>query len=114
MNSFMDVMNEEGPHVKTVILHEDGTEEEKVLDMTPRLDTLGQILNNRVSFIGQWEDEYVVIVYGYDQSCGKQNKNILPYPYETIRVNGPIILVRMDGDAIPRDFTLDEYHYMKR
>ena len=83
MNSLINnIMNEKGPIVKAVILHIDGTQEEKELDMTPSLNTLGTILENRVSFIGQWEDELVVIVYGYDQSCGTPNKSTLPKPYE--------------------------------
>ncbi len=113
MNKIIEsIMNEVGPYVKGVILYENGDIEEKTLDMTPAINILGEILEDRVSFVGQWEDEQVVIVKRYDQSYGLRNKHKLPKPYDNEIVNGPIILVRMDDNAKPKDFTLNEYHRM--
>jgi hypothetical protein len=106
INSLMKI---EGPHVNSVILHEDGSTEERLLDMTPRINTLGKLVNGRVSFIGQWDDIQVVLVRCFDQTRGKKNKHVLPKPFCDEITYGPIVLVRMDENAEPQDFTLDEY-----
>jgi len=37
------------------------------------------------------------------------NENVLPEPFDYEEVLGPILLVRMDENSEPQDFTLDEY-----
>ena len=39
----------------------------------------------------------------------KENENTLPPPFHEETVLGKILLVRMDKDSEPQDFTLQEY-----
>jgi hypothetical protein len=57
--------------------------------------------------IGQWPDIDVVIVK--PTSGMSKNENNLPYPFSSEEVYGKILLIRMDKDSEPRDFTLKEY-----
>jgi len=43
-----------------------------------------------------------------------KNENILPHPFNNENVYGKILLVRMDEQSEPRDFTLREYRRYKR
>ena len=104
-----EILEEEGPIVKVVILKVDGSQEESIFDMTPMKNTLGNYLNDSVTFIGQYEDEQVVITKGL-HSTAPINKNILPPPFNDEKHNGDIVLIRMDDDATPKDFTLNEYY----
>ena len=108
MRSIREILDETGPIVKVVILKVDGTQEESTFDMTPMKNTLGKYLNDSVTFIGQYEDEQVVITKGLN-STEQENKNILPCPFHEEKHNGDIVLIRMDDDANPKDFTLREY-----
>ena len=111
MRSISEILAETGPIVTVVILKVDGTQEEKLFDMTPMKNTLGKYLNDSVTFIGQYEDEQVVITKGLSNINGI-NKNILPKPFDKETHYGDIVLIRMDDDANPSDFTLDEFHLM--
>ena len=42
------------------------------------------------------------------------NLNRLPRPFTNMTVMGRILLVRMDEDSEPQDFTLKEYHQMTK
>ena len=108
MRSLREILDENGPIVKVVILKVDGTREESTFDMTPMKNTLGKYLNDSVTFIGQYEDEQVVITKGLN-STEPENKNTLPSPFHEEKHNGDIVLIRMDDNAIPKDFTLQEY-----
>jgi hypothetical protein len=77
------------------------------LDIDPRKNEIFILLSGRPTFIGQWPDLDVVIMkpeYG-----GSPNNNRLPPPFDTEDVLGSILLVRMDENSDPRDFTLEEY-----
>ena len=39
-----------------------------------------------------------------------KNENVLPPPFDVEEVYGKILLVRMDENSEPQDFTLDEYN----
>ena len=77
------------------------------LDIHPRKNEIFQILSGTATFIGQWPELDVVIMkpqYGV-----KTNNNTLPSPFNTEEIKGSILLVRMDENSDPRDFTLEEY-----
>ena len=38
-----------------------------------------------------------------------ENENTLPFPFHGEEVKGKILLIRMDENAEPQDFTLNEY-----
>ena len=77
------------------------------LDIHPRKNEIFQILSGSATFIGQWPELDVVIMK--PQYGGSSNNNKLPAPFDTEDVNGSILLVRMDENSDPRDFTLEEY-----
>jgi hypothetical protein len=78
------------------------------LDIDPKKNQIMQIFGSQATFIGQWPDIDVVILKSVNDD-GDINKNMLPYPFTGIIVRGPILLVRMDENSEPRDFTLKEY-----
>ena len=77
------------------------------LDIDPRKNEIFLLLSGSPTFIGQWPDLDVVIMKA--QYANNINNNILPSPFENEEVYGSILLVRMDENSDPRDFTLEEY-----
>ena len=77
------------------------------LDIDPRKNEIFLLLSGSPTFIGQWPDLDVVIMKA--QYAEKTNNNTLPPPFDTEEVMGSILLVRMDENSDPRDFTLEEY-----
>ena len=77
------------------------------LDIDPRKNEIFKILSGSQTFIGQWPDIDVVIMKA--QNATSPNENTLPSPFHEEDVNGSILLVRMDENSDPRDFTLEEY-----
>jgi len=68
------------------------------------------LLKGPATFIGQWSDIDVVIMKNRTSFIElAPNENILAHPFEREVVNGPILLVRMDENSEPRDFTLEEF-----
>ena len=77
------------------------------LDIDPRKNEIFLLLSGTPTFIGQWSEIDVVIMKPqYSQIL---NNNRLPSPFDNEEVNGSILLVRMDENSDPRDFTLEEY-----
>tara|TARA_B110000285_G_C15007113_1_gene554446 strand:+ start:56 stop:379 length:324 start_codon:yes stop_codon:yes gene_type:complete len=77
------------------------------LDITPSKNEIFQILGGTPTFIGQWPEIDVVIM---KRELNREiNHNILPHPFDTEVVESPILLIRMDENSEPKDFTLDEY-----
>ena len=77
------------------------------MDIDPRKNEIFLQLSGSPTFIGQWPELDVVIMkpqYGIIL-----NTNTLPPPFDTEEVYGSILLVRMDENSDPRDFTLEEY-----
>ena len=91
---------------------------EKLGDVIEIETALGQdiysLLKGTGTFIGQWPEIEVVIM-----KCNKSvqelqlNQNILPFPFDKEETLGPILLVKMDEDAEPRDFTLQDWEAAK-
>ena len=77
------------------------------LNIEPRKNEIFKIIGGPPTFIGQWPELDVVIM---KSQCGEIiNKNKLPTPFDTEKVNGAILLVRMDEESEHQDFTLAEY-----
>lgn len=93
---------------KAIIIHEEkGNVEEIYIDISPRKNEIFLLLGGRQTFIGQWPDIDVVIMKAEDGLTINENK--LPAPFHEEEVRGKILLIRMDENADPQDFTLQEY-----
>jgi hypothetical protein len=93
--------------VAVLIKEQFGNIQEIDLDIDPHKNEIFLRLGGPATFIGQWPDLDVVIIrciHGVSL-----NQNTLPTPFNTEEVYGPILLVRMDENSDPRDFTLEEY-----
>ena len=93
--------------VAVLIKEQLGDVREVDLDIDPRKNQIFILLSGSPTFIGQWPDLDVVIMKA--QYAEKINNNKLPPPFDTEEVRGSILLVRMDENSDPRDFTLEEY-----
>jgi len=93
--------------VAVLIKEQLGDVREVDLDIDPRKNQIFILLSGSPTFIGQWPDLDVVIMKA--QYAEKLNNNTLPPPFDTEEVRGSILLVRMDENSDPRDFTLKEY-----
>ena len=71
---------------------------------------LYRVLKGTATFIGQFPDSDIVIMK-CDVSNFQllENRNKLPEPFHDEIVLGPILLIRMDENADPQDFTVSEY-----
>ena len=84
-----------------------GDIEQIELDIDPSKNEIFLRLGGPATFIGQWPDIDVVII---KSTCGELfNNNKLPPPFNCEEVYGPVLLVRMDENSDPRDFTIEEY-----
>jgi hypothetical protein len=93
--------------VAVLIKEQFGNIQEIDLDIDPRKNEIFLRLGGPATFIGQWPDlDVVIIKCVHGESL---NQNTLPTPFNTEEVYGPILLVRMDENSDPRDFTLEEY-----
>ena len=93
---------------KAVLIHEKKDHVEEIdLDISTSKNQIFKILRGRQTFIGQWPDIDVVIMKPEDGVS--KNENTLPYPFSSEEVYGKILLVRMDANSEPQDFTLEEY-----
>ena len=93
--------------IAVLIKEQFGNIQEIDLDITPSKNEIFLRLGGPATFIGQWEDLDVVILKSIHGQ--NPNHNTLPTPFDTEEVCGPILLVRMDENSDPRDFTLEEY-----
>ena len=93
--------------IAVLIKEQLGAIQEIDLDIEPSKNEIFLRLGGPATFIGQWPDLDVVIIRcRHGESL---NQNTLPTPFKTEEVYGPILLVRMDENSDPRDFTLEEY-----
>ena len=79
------------------------------VDISPYKNEIFKILRGKASFLGQWPDEQVVIVKTEPEDSLSElliNSNRLPRPFTNMIVHGRILLLRMDNNADPQDFTL--------
>lgn len=93
---------------KAVLIHETKDHIEEIeIDIEPSKNEIFKILSGRATFIGQWPEIDVVIMKAEHGII--ENENILPFPFHGEEVRGKILLVRMDENSEPQDFTLHEY-----
>jgi len=99
--------------IKCVVVHETrGDIEEIDIDLLPEKNEIVHVLGGNATFLGQWEDEFVVILTRANTENLELNANKLPRPFTNMRIFGKILLIRMDEESEPRDFTLWEYNAM--
>mmetsp|Transcript_10288 Transcript_10288/g.26120 ORF Transcript_10288/g.26120 Transcript_10288/m.26120 type:complete len:217 (+) Transcript_10288:85-735(+) len=114
--SVVGLMAKEGPVVKAVRMGEDGTVAEHTMDMTPRKDEITKVLRGKATFIGQYQDQGVVLLCVRDREEGVHGLNggKLAAPFHALdeEVFGDVLMIKMSDDAEPLDFTLDEYHVL--
>ena len=92
-----------------VLIHETESMIEQIeLDIEPSKNEIFKILNGKATFIGQCPEIDVVIMK--PEHGLMTNDNILPKPFHEEEVVGKVLLVRMDENSEPQDFTLDEYN----
>lgn len=100
---------------KAVLIHEEFDDIAEIdIDIDPVKNQIFKVLQGPATFIGQWPELDVVImkcVRGGDPWAERErNANLLPPPFQRERVLGKILLMRMDADSEPQDFTLNEYN----
>jgi len=95
-----------------ILIHEElGHVQEIQLDITSSKNEIFKLLGGRQTFIGQWPEIDVVIMKSEEGKI--KNENVLPGPFDVDEVNGKMLLVRMDENSEPRDFTIEEYDIFK-
>lgn len=87
-----------------VLIHE---QRHDIQEIELNINEIYTTLSGRATFIGQWPEIDVVIMKAV--TAERENENQLPPPFHEEHVNGKILLVRMDKDSEPQDFTLKEY-----
>lgn len=96
---------------RAVLIHETVNHIEEIeLDIEPSKNEIFKILLGRATFIGQWPEIDVVIMKPEHGLI--DNENALPYPFHGEDVKGKILLIRMDINSNPQDFTLREYELL--
>ena len=91
-----------------VLIHEKLDQIREVeLDLAPHVNEAYIVLARHPTFIGQWPEIDVVIM---KSKIGEvPNENDLPEPFSNVDVLGPILLIKMDEQSQPQNFTLEEY-----
>jgi hypothetical protein len=68
------------------------------------------LLKGPGTFIGQYESLDLVIMKCRESVFDLElNQNKLPVPYDTEVVYGPILIIRMDTNSEPINFTMEEF-----
>ena len=100
--------------VKAVLLNVKRNDVHEInVDLSPEKNEICKILRGKATFLGQWEEELVVILKCKESVFDlKLNENILPRPFSNMDVDGRILLIRMDEESEPQDFTKVEYDDM--
>jgi ribosomal protein L21E len=90
-----------------------GDIKEIIIDISSKNSEVTKYLGGCGTFVGQWEDHYVVIMMREEQMDCVRNLNTLTAPFHDDIINGPILLIRMDCNALPKDLTLKEVQESK-
>ncbi len=94
--------------VKCVLISEQFGNIEEI--ETPLGSDMFYILKGPGTFIGQYADIDVVVMKCRESLMDlSRNQNVLPPPFDTEVVEGPILLVRMNQNSEPEDFTVEEF-----
>lgn len=108
-NVFQSILAQTGPTVKAVLIKVSGKTTEKSLDMTPQADAVTKVLGGSATIVGQYKNGAVIMkLRKPDEDCDS-NKVKLPAPFSEEKVDGPILLVRMDQSSEPQDFTIEDF-----
>ena len=104
-------MNEIFNSIKAVLI---GTKKDDIneidLDISSHKCEIFLLLKGPGTFIGQWPDLDVVIMKCRESSVDLDfNENDLPEPFQNEIVLGSILLIRMNENSEPENFTLKEY-----
>lgn len=99
-----------GVEHKCVLLKHDGTKEEVTLDLSISKNAVAQTLGGKGTIVGEWpENEVVILKLLEPPEDAPVNCHKLQPPFDKKEIKGNMLLVRMDEDAHPQDFTLKEY-----
>ena len=101
--------------VKAVLVGvQSGDIREVNLDISSRTSQVSQYLGGRGTFIGQWPEHDIVIMKCVDSIFDSGlNSNRLAKPFHMEHVTGPMLLIRMDENAEPKDLFLSEVQESK-
>ena len=101
--------------VKAILVGvQSGDIREVSLDISSRTSQVVEYLGGRGTFIGQWPDYNIVIMKCVDSIFDPGlNSNRLAKPFHSENVVGPILLIRMDDNAEPKDLLLSEVQESK-
>ena len=78
--------------VRAVLLNEKRNDVHEInVDLSPEKNEIYKILRGKATFLGQWEDELVVILKCRESVLDlKINENVLPRPFSNMEVMRPI------------------------
>jgi hypothetical protein len=99
-----------------LLLKSNGSIKEIELDMTEHTNNIGELLEDKLTFLGQIvrEPEKInaIIIYGKNAEIKNLeiNKCKLPDPFEECKIHGDIFIICMDEDSEPQNFTLNDYN----
>jgi len=95
--------------VKAVLIKNEEVEEIE-LNITGKKNQIFKILKGPPTFIGQFHELDVVIMKCRESIFELEiNTHVLPPPFHNEITHGSILMVRMDENSDPKDFTLHEY-----
>ena len=77
---------------------------------TPLQKDIFTLLKGPGTFVGQYPEIDVVVMKCRESIFSLElNQNKLPKPFENEQILGPILLIRMNENSDPEDFTLQEF-----
>eukprot|EP00980_Cylindrotheca_fusiformis_P029259 scaffold22779_cov137-Cylindrotheca_fusiformis.AAC.1 len=127
MGDLKEILNSSGPVVNAVLLSaRDGVVKDLQVDTTPKKQMVKQILGGPFTFLGQYEDEGIMLMMRKDQDDLKLrlpiNKHKLQPPFQESVVHGDILAIKvaseeeeakssavMSNEEFFLDYTKDEY-----
>mmetsp|Transcript_25516 Transcript_25516/g.41178 ORF Transcript_25516/g.41178 Transcript_25516/m.41178 type:complete len:258 (+) Transcript_25516:19-792(+) len=119
MNMIAKVMALEGPIVQAVVMEASGALKEITIDMTPKKNKVAEVLGGPATFVGQYRKGGVVLMQLRDPTeKDAENKGEFLFPVKLgvaeEPVRGDVLMLRMNKDAEPEDFTLEDYELVKK
>ena len=79
--------------------------------MSPKEEGPKKVIGGTITLLGQWSSLQVIIIVAADQSENVAvNPHVLPSPFQNEKIRGKVLLLRMDDEARPEDFTVEEYN----
>jgi len=99
-----------------LLLKTDGSISNYTLDMAPLTNNIGELLDDKITFLGQLVREPMkcnaIIMYSKNTKQRKLplNKCKLPAPFQDETIYGDIFIICMDEESEPQNFTIDDYN----